>query len=78
MSALTAQHCHVTNHDTLAFVDAGTATRAAAEIRALAAARTWGEASQMTMIHLEHPAGPERQDEDPLSAEDVRGSAAKR
>lgn len=50
---------HATAHDCLAFADAGTATEEAAEIRALAAARTWGEARQVRMTHLSHPAGPD-------------------
>jgi hypothetical protein len=55
---------HATNHDCLAFVDADTAAGEAAEIRALAAARTWGEARQVQMTHLENPAGPECYEED--------------
>ena len=50
---------HATAHDCLAFADADTATEEAAEIRALAAARTWGEARQVRMTHLSNPAGPE-------------------
>ncbi|GGO31805.1 hypothetical protein [Micromonospora parathelypteridis] len=50
---------YATMHDCLAFADAGTATEEAAEIRALAAARTWGEARQVRMTHLWNPAGPE-------------------
>ncbi|MGV9766448.1 hypothetical protein [Micromonospora tulbaghiae] len=65
---MTTQHRlvygHATNHDTLAFVDVGTATGEAAEIRSLAAARTWGEARRVPMTHLENPAGPECYDED--------------
>ncbi|MGW0216821.1 hypothetical protein ACWDXH_20780 [Micromonospora chokoriensis] len=61
---MTTQHQHLvcghsTAHDCLAFADAGTATAAAAEIRALAAAQTWGEARQVRMTHLWNPAGPE-------------------
>ncbi|MET8838064.1 hypothetical protein ABZV78_29720 [Micromonospora sp. NPDC004540] len=55
---------HATNHDCLAFVDADTAAGEAAEIKALAAARTWGEARQVQMTHLENPAGPESYEED--------------
>ncbi|MEU1245529.1 hypothetical protein [Micromonospora arida] len=59
---MTTQHQHLvyghaTAHDCLAFADAGTAIEEAAEIRALAAARTWGEARQVQMTHLSHPAG---------------------
>lgn len=50
---------HATNHNCLAFVDADTAAGEAAEIRALAAARTWGEARQVQMTHLWNPAGPD-------------------
>ncbi|MET7709902.1 hypothetical protein [Micromonospora sp. NPDC005413] len=50
---------HVTNHDCLAFIDARIAAGEAAEIRALATARTWGEARQVQMTHLSHPAGPD-------------------
>ncbi|MEU7971816.1 hypothetical protein AB0B48_07215 [Micromonospora sp. NPDC049089] len=61
---MTTQHQHLvyghaTAHDCFAFADAGTATEEAAEIRALAAARTWGEARQVRMTHLSHPAGPD-------------------
>ncbi|MBM7489127.1 hypothetical protein JOD64_000349 [Micromonospora luteifusca] len=61
---MTTQHQHLvyghsTAHDCLAFADAGTATEEAAEIQALAAARTWGEARQVRMTHLWNPAGPE-------------------
>ncbi|MGC4782274.1 hypothetical protein OHQ88_06545 [Micromonospora zamorensis] len=61
---MTTQHQHLvyghaTAHDCLALADAGTATEEAAEIRALAAARTWGEARQVRMTHLWNPAGPE-------------------
>ncbi|MGC1215627.1 MAG: hypothetical protein WA890_30775 [Micromonospora sp.] len=55
---------HATNHDCLAFVDADIASGEAAEIRALAAARTWGEARQVQMTHLSNPAGPECYEED--------------
>ncbi|WP_262285515.1 hypothetical protein [Micromonospora sp. MA102] len=55
---------HATNHDCLAFIDADIAAGEAAEIRALAAARTWGEARQVQMTHLENPAGPECYEED--------------
>ncbi|MCW3843699.1 hypothetical protein ONA70_26710 [Micromonospora yasonensis] len=50
---------HATNYDCLAFVDADTAAGEAAEIRALASARTWGEARQVQMTHLWNPAGPD-------------------
>ncbi|MGN9810217.1 hypothetical protein ACTMSW_12775 [Micromonospora sp. BQ11] len=50
---------HATNYDCLAFIDADTAVGEAAEIRALAAARTWGEARQVQMTHLSNPAGPD-------------------
>ncbi|MBL6276093.1 hypothetical protein JMF97_07960 [Micromonospora fiedleri] len=50
---------HAQLHDCLAFANADTATAEAAEITALAAARTWGEARQVQMTHLSNPAGPE-------------------
>ncbi|MFE9914089.1 hypothetical protein ACFYPG_02935 [Micromonospora sp. NPDC005553] len=61
---MTTQHQHLvyghaTAHDCLAFADACTATEEAAEIRALAAAHTWGEARQIRVTHLWNPAGPE-------------------
>ncbi|MFC0506653.1 hypothetical protein [Micromonospora costi] len=55
---------HAKNHDCLAFIDADTAAGEAAEIRALASARTWGEARQVQMTHLDNPAGPDCYDED--------------
>ena len=55
---------HAKHHDCLAFVGADTAVGEAAEIRTLAAARTWGEARQVQMTHLSNPAGPERYEED--------------
>ncbi|MDG4839832.1 hypothetical protein O7631_25165 [Micromonospora sp. WMMD967] len=61
---------HSTAHDCLAFADAGTATEEAAEIRALAAARTWGEARQLRMTHLRNPAGPEYHDPEDGYADD--------
>ncbi|MEU8179168.1 hypothetical protein AB0B86_00165 [Micromonospora sp. NPDC049047] len=61
---MTTQHQHLVYghtraHNCLAFADAATATATAAEIRALAAAQTWGEARQVQMTHLWNPAGPE-------------------
>ncbi|QGN48634.1 hypothetical protein GKC29_18575 [Micromonospora sp. WMMC415] len=50
---------HAQLHDCLAFADADTAAEEAEEIKALAAARTWGEARQVQMTHLWNPAGPE-------------------
>ncbi|MEU4477918.1 hypothetical protein AB0F68_07635 [Micromonospora sp. NPDC023966] len=55
---------HAKNYDCLAFVDADTAAGEAAEITALAAARTWGEARQVQMTHLDNPAGPDCYEED--------------
>ncbi|MGW2626917.1 hypothetical protein [Micromonospora taraxaci] len=58
----TTQHLiygHAQLHDCLAFADANTAAEEAAEITALAAARTWGEARQVQMTHLWNPAGPD-------------------
>lgn len=55
---------HAKNYDCLAFVDADTAAGEAAEIRALASARTWGEARQVQMTHLSNPAGPDCYDGD--------------
>ncbi|MEV1328527.1 hypothetical protein AB0J20_02985 [Micromonospora costi] len=49
---------HAKNHDCLAFADADTAAGEAADIRALAAARTWGEARQVQMTRLWNPARP--------------------
>ncbi|RAO51530.1 hypothetical protein LUPAC06_06215 [Micromonospora saelicesensis] len=48
---------HAQLHDCLAFADANTAAEEAVEIKALAAARTWGEARQVQMTHLWNPAG---------------------
>ncbi|MEU8329329.1 hypothetical protein [Micromonospora sp. NPDC048839] len=72
---MTTQHQHLvyghaTAHDCLAFADAGTATEEAAEIRALAAARTWGEARQVRMTHLWNPAGPDYHDPEDGYADD--------
>jgi hypothetical protein len=68
MCAMTTHHRlvygHAKNHNCLAFVDADTAAGEAAEIRALAAARTWGEARRVQMTHLDHPAGPDSYDDD--------------
>ncbi|MFI7609565.1 hypothetical protein ACIBTV_31240 [Micromonospora sp. NPDC049366] len=50
---------HAQLHDCLAFADANTAAEEAVEITALAAARTWGEARQVRMTHLDNPAGPD-------------------
>ncbi|MFF5180686.1 hypothetical protein ACFY2Q_21880 [Micromonospora sp. NPDC000316] len=55
---------HATMHGCLAFADANTATEEAAEIRALAAVQTWGEARQVQMTHLWNPAGPEYHEPD--------------
>ncbi|WP_328415733.1 hypothetical protein OG470_24225 [Micromonospora sp. NBC_00389] len=50
---------HAQLHDCLAFADANTAAAEAAEIKALDAARTWGEARHVQMTHLWNPAGPD-------------------
>ncbi|MFG1674616.1 hypothetical protein [Micromonospora sp. NPDC049282] len=55
---------HATHHDCLAFVDADTAAGEATEIRALAAARTWGEARQVPMTHLDNPADNDGDEDD--------------
>ncbi|MEV0723812.1 hypothetical protein AB0I37_13640 [Micromonospora purpureochromogenes] len=57
-------------HDCLAFADAVTAAEEAAEIRALASARTWGEARQVRMTHLWNPAGPDYEDPEDGYADD--------
>jgi hypothetical protein len=50
---------HAQLHDCLAFADANTAAEEAEEIKALGAARTWGQARQVQMTHLSNPAGPD-------------------
>ncbi|MEV4481690.1 hypothetical protein [Micromonospora coxensis] len=62
---------HAQMHDCLAFADADTATDEAAEIKAIAAARTWGEARRIRTIHVSHPADPAYYDaeEDPADDE---------
>ncbi|MFI6265303.1 hypothetical protein [Micromonospora sp. NPDC051006] len=50
---------HAQMQDCLAFADANTAAEEGGEIKALAAARTWGEARQVQMTHLWNPAGPD-------------------
>ncbi|WP_120689230.1 hypothetical protein [Micromonospora musae] len=50
------------SHDCLAIADAATAAEEAEEIKALGAARTWGEARQVPMTHLWSPAGPDYHD----------------
>ncbi|SCE94616.1 hypothetical protein [Micromonospora saelicesensis] len=64
LNSLRLVYGHAANHDCLAFVEADTAAGEAAEIRALAAARTWGEARQVQMTRLWNPADPESYDED--------------
>ncbi|MFG1841820.1 hypothetical protein ACGFH8_25735 [Micromonospora sp. NPDC049175] len=73
---MTTQHQHLvyghaTAHDCLVFADAGTATEEAAEIQALADARTWGEARQVRMTHLWNPAGREYHDPKDGYADDM-------
>lgn len=62
---------HAQLHDCLAFADANTAAEEAEEIKALAAARTWGEARQVRMTHLSNPAAADEDfpDEDPADNE---------
>lgn len=48
---------HAQLHNCLAFADAGTAAQEAAEITAIAAARTWGEARNIRPAHVWNPAG---------------------
>jgi hypothetical protein len=47
------------HHKCLAFADANTAGEEAREIAAIASARTWGEARQVTARHTWNPASPE-------------------
>ncbi|MFI7517482.1 hypothetical protein ACIBVK_28695 [Micromonospora echinofusca] len=58
---------HAQMHDCLAFADANTAAEEAAEIKTIAAARTWGEARRIRTTHVSNPADPEyyAPDEDP-------------
>ncbi|MEV4817611.1 hypothetical protein [Micromonospora sp. WMMA1976] len=55
---------HAQMHDCLAFADADTAAEEAAEIKAIAAARAWGEAGRIRTTHLSNPADPECYDPD--------------
>jgi hypothetical protein len=50
---------HAESYDCLAFADATTAAEEAAEIVAIATARTWGEARAVPARHTWNPAGPE-------------------
>lgn len=61
---------HAQMHDCLAFADADTAPAEAEEIKALASARTWGEARQVQTTHLWNPAGPEYHDPEDGFADD--------
>lgn len=61
---------HATMYDCLAFADADTAAGEAAEITALASARTWGEARQVQMTHLWNPAGADYHDPEDGYADD--------
>ncbi|WP_434740276.1 hypothetical protein [Micromonospora sp. SH-82] len=62
---------HAQMHDCLAFADGNTAAEEAAEIRAIAAARTWGEARRIQTTHVTNPADPENYnpEEDPADEE---------
>ncbi|MFD4206108.1 hypothetical protein ACFWRG_08955 [Micromonospora tulbaghiae] len=61
---------HAQMHDCLAFADADTAAEEAAEIKAIAAARTWGEAGRIRTTHVSNPADPECYDPDEGPADD--------
>ncbi|MEU5529313.1 hypothetical protein ABZ744_20480 [Micromonospora chersina] len=61
MCAMTTHHPlrlvygHAQLHDCLAFANADTAAEEAEEIKAIAAARTWGEARQVRTTHITNP-----------------------
>lgn len=62
---------HAELHDCLAFADAATAAEEAAEIQAIAAAKTWGEARSVTTRHISNPAEADPHDDpDDLPADD--------
>ncbi|GAA2648099.1 hypothetical protein [Paractinoplanes durhamensis] len=54
---------YVALHDSLAFADGETAPDEVRDIRALAAARTWGAAREVTFSHGWNPADPEFDDD---------------
>ncbi|WP_191841847.1 hypothetical protein [Catellatospora chokoriensis] len=55
---------HSQLHDSLAFADAANAAEEAAEIEAIAAARTWGEARGLRTRHVNNPAAVDDDDPD--------------
>ncbi|MFU8874333.1 hypothetical protein [Micromonospora sp. SL4-19] len=61
---------HAQLHDCLAFADAETAVAEAAEITAIASARTWGEARQVRTMQVWNPVGPEYHDPEDGPADD--------
>lgn len=65
---------HARAHDCLAFADADTAVEEAAEIAAIASARTWGEARKVAVRHTWNPTdeGYEGNDDhEPFNISDV-------
>ena len=62
---------HAQMHDCLAFADAETAASEAAEITAIAAASTWGEARALRTEHAWNPVGPEYHDPEDGPADDA-------
>lgn len=61
---------HARLHNCLAFADAGTAAEEAEEIKAITAARTWGEARQIRTTHISNPAAPDDDYPDENPADD--------
>ncbi|MFC7247595.1 hypothetical protein ACFQO7_34465 [Catellatospora aurea] len=61
---------HAELHDSLAFADATTAAAEAAEIRAIAAAATWGEARRLQTRHVDNPVAFDDPDDDPNTEPD--------
>ncbi|MCZ7374895.1 hypothetical protein [Micromonospora sp. WMMC250] len=61
---------HAQMHDCLAVADADTAAEEAAEIKAIAAARTWGEARRIRTTRVSNPADPKYYDPDEDPADD--------
>ncbi|MGV9370040.1 hypothetical protein [Micromonospora tulbaghiae] len=61
---------HAQLHDCLAFANADTAAQEAEEIKAIAAARTWGQARTLRTTHVSNPVHPEDYDPDEDPADD--------
>ncbi|MEH0934223.1 hypothetical protein [Micromonospora psammae] len=61
---------HAQLHDCLAFADADTAAEEAAEIEAIAAARTWGEARRLDTRHIDNPVRDGDEDDEDRSPSD--------